>query len=76
MLQLVDPTGLKTFLPQDSDGTKPSMELPTLVTNEDSGPIPWATRNFRLCRLRLRELPTRDVFHMIWRVLVNGIKDA
>ena len=61
MVQLVAPTGLKTFLPQDSDGTKPLLELPTLVTNEDSGPIPWATRNFRLYKLRLRELPARGV---------------
>ena len=64
------------FMPHESQTEKSILELLTLVTNFDSGPLPWVGHAFRMYHLRLRELPQRDVYHMIWRILMNGTREA
>eukprot|EP00972_Heterocapsa_arctica_P056958 8405349-Heterocapsa_arctica.AAC.1 len=76
-LQSVMPSGgLAAYLPQDGDNAKPLMQLHTLVTNEDSGPIPTCAKHFRLYGMKLREMACRDIFHLLWRVLVNAPAQA
>ncbi len=75
-LLTIFPEGLNTFIPKEGDKTAPLLSLPTLISNEDAGPVPWSARAFRLYHLKVREVAQRDVFHVIWRVLLNGAKDA
>ena len=75
-LQSICNFGLSEFLPREGDADKPLLELPVLVSNEDSGPIPTCAKGYRLHHMKLREMCCRDVFHMLWGVLLNGPQQA
>ena len=62
MLQVVLAHGLQAFIPAGTASGMPIGLLPTLVTNEDSGPIHWTVRALRVYKLRLREVPNGGVF--------------
>jgi len=51
-------------------------ELCVLVTAEDSGPVPFSAKNYRLGYLKTRELWLRDFFHAAWRSILNAAGDA
>ena len=79
MLRVVLPNGLLTFLPPKIGSVAPAAalkDLHTLVYNSDAGPVPWCARSFRMYHLKLREIPQRDFYHMIWRILMNAAKDS
>jgi hypothetical protein len=54
----------------------PMTDLPTLVVAEDSGPIPFSAKNFRLGYLGTRELWQRDFYHMAWRAILGACDNA
>ena len=75
-LRCVVDDGLSSFVPKEGDDDKLLVDLPTLVTNEDSGQVPFCSKDFRCFQMGQREVPYRDVFHMFWRAILNSVKDA
>ena len=58
MLQSAVVGGMSAFLAKDGDNDKSMLDLHTWVNCEDSGQIPWSSRQFLMYSMRLREFPT------------------
>lgn len=76
LLQSGLPDGIALFLPKPEDDDQSMLDLWTWVNAEDSGPIPWAARQFLQRHLMLRQVAIRDYYHVVWRAILGGVSGA